>query len=66
MFTISRPGATPLRLTFAVGRRVVLMKWRHQEEWISLNTDTAQGFDMEAEATLQETPTLLTILHGSK
>ena len=38
------------------------MRWRHQEEWISLNTDTADGFEMEAEVCLPETPTLLTLL----
>ncbi len=40
------------------------MRWRHHEEWISLNTDTANGFELEAEVTLQETPTLLTLLSG--
>lgn len=40
------------------------MRWRHHEEWISLNTDTADGFEMEADVSLQETPTLLTLLSG--
>jgi hypothetical protein len=64
LFTVSRQGMSPLRLAYSSGRRAVLMKWRHQEEWISLTTDTANGFDLEAELNLQETPTLLTILGG--
>merc|ERR1712156_1091070 len=65
IFTISHPGASPLRLACAIGRRAVLMRWRHHEEWISLNTDTANGFELEAEVNLQETPTLLTLLGGT-
>ena len=53
---------SPLRIAFAIGRKAFLMRWRHQEEWISLNTDTADGFEMEAEVGLPETPTLLTLL----
>lgn len=64
LFTVSRQGVSPLRLAYVVGRRAVLMRWRHQEEWISLTTDTAEGFELEAEVTLHETPTLLTLLGG--
>ena len=62
LFTISRAGVSPLRISYAIGRKAFLMRWRHQEEWISLNTDTADGFELEAEVGLPETPTLLTLL----
>ena len=62
LFTLSRHGVSPLRLAYAIGRRAALMRWRHHEEWISLNSDTAKGFQFEAEVNLQETPTLLTLL----
>ena len=62
LFTISRAGVSPLRIAYAIGRKAFLMRWRHQEEWISLNTDTADGFELEAEVGLPETPTLLTLL----
>ena len=62
LFSISRKGDSPLRLCFAVGRRVVVMKWRHAEEWISLTTDTVEGFQVEAEFHLHEAPNLITIL----
>ena len=62
LFTISRVGVSPLRISYAIGRKAFLMRWRHQEEWISLNTDTADGFELEAEVGLPETPTLLTLL----
>ena len=62
LFTISRAGVSPLRIAYAIGRKAFLMRWRHQEEWISLNADTANGFELEAEVGLPETPTLLTLL----
>ena len=62
LFTISRAGVSPLRIAYAIGRKAFLMRWRHHEEWISLNADTANGFELEAEVGLPETPTLLTLL----
>ena len=46
-------------------RTALYHDFRHHEEWISLNTDTANGFELEAEVNLQETPTLLTLLGGT-
>ena len=40
------------------------MKWRHAEEWISLTTDTAEGFLLENEFQVHEAPNLITILGG--
>ena len=62
LFTISHAGVSPLRIAYAIGRKAFLMRWRHHEEWISLNADTANGFELEAEVGLPETPTLLTLL----
>ena len=62
LFSISRKGESPFRLCFAVGKRLVLLKWRHAEEWISLTTDTVEGFKVEADFHLHESPNLITIL----
>jgi hypothetical protein len=40
------------------------MKWRHAEAWISLTTDTADGFEMEAEFHTHETPTIVALIKG--
>ena len=40
------------------------MKWRHAEAWISLTTDTADGFEMEAEFHMHETPTIVALIKG--
>ncbi len=38
-----------LRLAVAVGpRKVLLLRWRHPEEWYSLTTETAEGFELKA------------------
>ena len=40
------------------------MKWRHAEAWISLTTDTADGFEMEAEFHMHDTPTIVALVKG--
>ena len=40
------------------------MRWRHAEEWISLTTDTAEGFLLETEFQVHETPNVITILEA--
>ena len=52
------------RLCFAIGKRVFLMRWRHAEEWISLTTETAEGFLLESEFQVHETPHVISILEG--
>ena len=40
------------------------MRWRHAEEWISLTTETAEGFLLENEFQVHETPHVISILEG--
>jgi hypothetical protein len=40
------------------------MKWRHAEAWISLTTDTADGFDLEAEFHAHDAPNVVAIIKG--
>ena len=49
---------------FTVGKRIVVMKWRHAEAWISLTTDTADGFELEAEFHIHDSPSVLAIIKG--
>ena len=50
------------RLCFAIGKRIFLMRWRHDKEWISLTNDTSEGFLLEAECQVHESPHVITIL----
>ena len=38
------------------------MRWRHDKEWISLTNDTSEGFLLEAECQVHESPHVITIL----
>ena len=40
------------------------MKWRHAEAWISLTTDTADGFELEAEFHIHDSPSVVAIIKG--
>lgn len=59
-----REASSPnLKLAVAVGsKKIVVMKWRHQEEWYSWNNDTAEGFELLAELHASEMPLCLTLL----
>ena len=41
------------------------MRWRHDKEWISLTDDTSEGFLLEADCQVHETPHVITILEGN-
>ena len=57
LYSLSRKASsTSLHLAFAVGKRVHVMRWIHQEEWISLNADTAEGFEGVMELHASESP----------
>jgi len=49
---------------FPVGKKIVVMRWQHAEAWISLTTDTADGFELEAEFHIHETPNVVSIIKG--
>ena len=48
----------------SVGKKIVVMKWQHAEAWISLTTDTADGFELEAEFHIHESPNVMSIIKG--
>ena len=55
-------GSKGLKLAFAVGRKVTVMKWRHQEEWYNLTSDTAEGFEVVAEFAVSDAAVTLTLI----
>ncbi|CAM1314470.1 GARNL3 (predicted) [Pycnogonum litorale] len=69
LYAISRPGGSHLRMVVAVGRKLMLMQWRHSAAWTawcpSSDTDTVEGFHVIREISVAETPTLMTLVDGS-
>ena len=51
LYAVSQPEHSVLRLAVAVGRRVLVYRWKHQEEWLTFTEDTVQGFQL-----IQEVP----------
>ena len=68
LYSLSRKeSSTSLHLAFAVGKRVHVLRWIHQEEWISLNADTAEGFEDVMELHASDTPVkTITILKAKQ
>ncbi|KAG8292577.1 GTPase-activating Rap/Ran-GAP domain-like protein 3 [Homalodisca vitripennis] len=48
MYAISRPGGSHLRMVVSLGRKLLLMQWRHSAAWTAWcpasDTDTVEGF----------------------
>eukprot|EP00094_Tigriopus_californicus_P010862 TCALIF_10477-PA protein Name:"Similar to GARNL3 GTPase-activating Rap/Ran-GAP domain-like protein 3 (Gallus gallus)" AED:0.13 eAED:0.13 QI:0/0.55/0.5/0.9/1/1/10/449/994 len=69
VYSVSRKESSRssgLKVAFAVGKKVMVMRWIHQEEWISMNNDTAEGFVVESELHATEAPVIsLTLLEPS-
>ncbi len=66
-FCLSRPeDKGSLRLALAVGRKVLVLRWRHPEEWYSLTDDTAAGFEFAAELYASDGPVTSLTLLGSR
>lgn len=51
-----------LRLAIVLGRRVLVYRWKHAEEWLTFTEDTVEGFELLQEVTLSETPSVVTLL----
>ncbi|KAK7863100.1 hypothetical protein R5R35_001025 [Gryllus longicercus] len=68
-FSISRPGGSHLRMVVAIGKKLLLMQWRHSAAWTAWcpasDTDTVEGFQYIRELQVTETPLLLTLVDSS-
>jgi len=62
LYAVSQPEHSVLRLAVAVGRRVLVYRWKHQEEWLTFTEDTVQGFQLIQEVQTAEAPLVLTLL----
>ncbi|XP_049821518.1 GTPase-activating Rap/Ran-GAP domain-like protein 3 isoform X2 [Aethina tumida] len=68
LYAISRPGGARLRMCVAIGKKLLMFQWKHSAAWTawcpSSDTDTVEGFTFLWELTLNETPTMMTILES--
>ena len=62
LYAVSHPEHSVLRLAVAVGRRILVYRWKHQEEWLTFTEDTVQGFQLLQEVQVAEVPLVLTLL----
>ena len=60
-FSLSRPQHSQTLLAVAVGRKVLIYRWLHQEDWLSFTQDTVAGWELQRELYLAE-PALLVSL----
>ena len=67
LYSMSREeSSSSLKLAMAVGsKKVIVMRWRHQEEWYSFSNETVEGFENLAEIHASETPIAITIIGGA-
>ncbi|RZF36202.1 hypothetical protein LSTR_LSTR008528 [Laodelphax striatellus] len=69
MYAISRPGGSHLRMVVSLGKKLLLMQWRHSAAWTAWcpasDTDTIDGFQFIREIQVNEQPTLITLVDSS-
>ncbi|KFM72712.1 GTPase-activating Rap/Ran-GAP domain-like protein 3, partial [Stegodyphus mimosarum] len=66
LYALSRPGGSHLRMVVAVGKKLIILQWRHSAAWTTWcaasDTDTVDGFQFTREISLSETPQLITLV----
>ncbi|GIY69217.1 hypothetical protein CEXT_544151 [Caerostris extrusa] len=62
MYALSRPGGSHLRMVVALGRKLIILQWRHSAAWTTWcaasDTDTVDGFQF-TKACLIRSPRLI-------
>nr|XP_045581398.1 GTPase-activating Rap/Ran-GAP domain-like protein 3 [Procambarus clarkii] len=66
LYAISRPGGSHLRTVVAVGRKLLILQWRHSAAWTAWcpasDTDTVDGFQFIREVSVCEAPSIITLV----
>ncbi|XP_024080604.1 GTPase-activating Rap/Ran-GAP domain-like protein 3 isoform X2 [Cimex lectularius] len=69
MYAVSRPGGSHLRMVVSLGKKLLVMQWRHSAAWTAWcpasDTDTVDGFQCLREISIPESPTLMTLVDSS-
>lgn len=66
LYALSKPGGSHLRMVVAVGKRLIILQWRHSAAWTAWcaasDTDTVDGFQFSKEICLPEQPQIITLV----
>ncbi|KAK7071986.1 GTPase-activating Rap/Ran-GAP domain-like protein 3 [Halocaridina rubra] len=66
LYSLSRPGGSHLRMVVAVGKKLLVLQWRHSAAWTAWcpasDTDTVEGFQFIREISVSESPVLITLV----
>ncbi|XP_046640588.1 GTPase-activating Rap/Ran-GAP domain-like protein 3 isoform X4 [Daphnia pulicaria] len=66
LYAVSRLGGSHLRMAVAVGKKILLLQWRHSAAWTAWcptsDTDTVEGFQYLREFQVSESPLVLTLI----
>ncbi|KAG8189266.1 hypothetical protein JTE90_019027 [Oedothorax gibbosus] len=66
LYALSRPGGSHLRMVVAIGKKLVILQWRHSAAWTTWcaasDTDTVDGFQFTKEISLPDTPQIITLV----
>ena len=65
-YTCSSTAHSSLRLAIIVGRKIIIYRWKHAEEWITFTDDTVAGFELVTEIQCVEVPQVLTLLEQER
>ena len=64
LYSVSHREHSSLRLAIITGRKVLLYRWIHAEEWITFTADTVEGFELIKEINLVEQPLFITLIEN--
>ncbi|XP_030853506.1 GTPase-activating Rap/Ran-GAP domain-like protein 3 [Strongylocentrotus purpuratus] len=68
LFSVSRPGGSHLRMVIAVGKKMILMTWKHNAAWSAwckaADTDTVEGFQFTRELSAGDVPNPMCLIDG--
>lgn len=67
LFAVSQSGDSELKLAVAVGRKVILLRWKHsvtESTWsVANDKNVADGFESIQEVAVAEAPSLMTLMY---
>ncbi|XP_066294167.1 GTPase-activating Rap/Ran-GAP domain-like protein 3 isoform X3 [Branchiostoma lanceolatum] len=70
LYALSRPGGSFLRMVVAIKNKLLLLTWKHSVAWTAWNpsadTDTVEGFNYIRELTINDVPSVVTLVDGGR
>ena len=64
VYSVSHRDHSSLRLAIITGKKILVYRWLHAEEWLTFTADTVQGFELINEINLVEQPLVITLIEN--